>query len=149
MGKTLRKKPKIRKARRADFDAIARIEQSHSRDPWSAIAALRWWKQQGTHISLAFLDEKLVGYVFYEDEPVHVQLHHLLVLPEYRRQGVAAELSRVVLKHASKLQKDSVQIAVAETDLPAQLFLRSQGYRGSCLGDHPDRYLFRQVVSPA
>jgi ribosomal-protein-alanine N-acetyltransferase len=76
-----------------------------------------------------------VGYMVYHVAPRRIELLNLAVHPQWRRRGVGtqllATLAGQVVRHPGPGlgQRQSARAYVRESNLPAQLFLRSQGWR--------------------
>ncbi len=77
---------------------------------------------------LARIGDELAGCVFYHQEPAHVSLERLSVLPKYRRHGVGRALVEYVEQKAQKLQLP-VQIGVRLPLTGVRAFYQRLGYR--------------------
>ena len=80
-------------------------------------------------------------------DPQCVNLHNIVVLPEWRRQGIGRSMMEI-LDQGPWRAASSVQILVPETNLPLQLFLRAVGYKAirvvrDCF-DGEDAYLMER-----
>jgi ribosomal protein S18 acetylase RimI-like enzyme len=64
--------------------------------------------------------------------PRYVNLLHIAVLPERRRQGIGQALLEE-LAHEFGRPDDRIQTVVPETNLAVQLLLRAAGYRAICV----------------
>ena len=86
----------VRPLRRSDLPDIVRIEQRAMPAPWSE-SQLREEIAVANGLALAIAcDDRLCGYAFFRTCFPECELVHLVVAPEWRRQGAAAAL----LKHA-------------------------------------------------
>jgi ribosomal protein S18 acetylase RimI-like enzyme len=85
-------------------------------------------------------------------KPCRISLQHLYVAPEWRRRGIGRLLVERFASQALKSTNYNVEAAVAESDLPMQLLLRSAGFRATrILHDHQcdeDAYLMERRVTP-
>lgn len=75
-------------------------------------------------------DKKINGFIIYEFRRKSVYLWNLAVHPDHRRQGIGASLVNKLVRNASSL-RDRIIIEIRETNLPAQLFLRKQGFKAT------------------
>ena len=95
--------------------------------------------------------EFIAGFVLYELHRHHVHLLKFAVDPFWRRQRVGSALIASAA-HAGTRPRREMTATVRETNLPAQLFLRSCGFtvarrdilRGHCEGEAA--YVFRRRV---
>jgi ribosomal protein S18 acetylase RimI-like enzyme len=78
-------------------------------------------------------------------------LQHLYVAPEWRRRGVGRLLVERFASQVLKSTNYNLEAAVAESDLPMQLLLRSAGFRATrILHGHEcdeDAYLMERQVT--
>jgi ribosomal protein S18 acetylase RimI-like enzyme len=84
-------------------------------------------------------------------KPCRIALQHLYVAPDWRRRGVGRLLVERFAFQALKSTDYNLEAAVAESDLPMQLLLRSAGFRATrILHDHQcdeDAYLMERRVT--
>lgn len=85
-------------------------------------------KLKGGAAVLARISDEVAGCVFYQQEPTHVYLERLSVLPKYRRQGVGQALVHSVEQSAQML-KLPVQIGVRLSLTGVRAFYERRGYR--------------------
>jgi ribosomal protein S18 acetylase RimI-like enzyme len=82
--------------------------------------------------------------------PVQMSILHLAVATDWQRRGVALALLKK-LEPFLRQPADRIEAAVPETNLPAQLLLRSAGYRASRVlrgyFGHEDAYLLERHFS--
>lgn len=88
-----------------------------------------------------------VGFLLYELYQCRFDVVNFAVHPEWRRSGIAGQMLRPL---AAKLDgsKCRINAVVRDSNLSAQLFFRSQGFRAveilrGCYADDGDGYLFR------
>ncbi len=136
-----------------DLRQLMNIEERMS-DPWWV--RLECWsilRTPGGAGAVAEVDGRAIGFVLYRATPPdeqtslirrllhrcqlwrphairHVRLLHISVAPEWRRQGVAHGLLEQVHAHLPK-RDDQFHALVPEANLPAQLLLRSVGYKAT------------------
>lgn len=96
---------------------------------WSE--ALLTHQQRGDLILVAASANEVRGYIDQEtqlDQGV-AWIHHLIVAPEYRRQGIGEALLARGLQQARQQALSHVMTVVQSKNHPATLFLQKQGFR--------------------
>ena len=131
----------VRKANRGDQRMILQIEDDSFGDPWSDEDFERMLAQPYTDCIVA-VARRVVGFAVYSVTNDVVQLVNMAVDPDYRKRGAGTALVNTVKTWA--LPKRPVETIVHETFLPAQLFLRSCGFKatGIARSDDGDCYCF-------
>ena len=126
--------PHIRWMIRVDMPQVYNIENQAFRNPWKQEDFIRCLRCRNC-IGMVAVDcakDRLgvvVGYMIYE---LHKQRLHILnfaVDPKYQRSGIG---SAMVAKLTSKLnieRRNRIMLEVRETNVAAQLFFKSQGFR--------------------
>jgi ribosomal-protein-alanine N-acetyltransferase len=135
-----------------DMPQVMAIEQASFEYPWTEDELLTCMRQSNTIGMSARQGDKVLGYVIYELCHHRIYLLNLAVHPQYRRQAVASTL---ISKLKAKLHPDrrtSIRCKVRESNLPAQLFLRSCGFlcvdtlRSAYQENDDDAYFFQYEV---
>lgn len=114
---------------RRDMPEVLEIERASFEFPWSDDDFVRCLRQRNCIGMVADCDEKVVGFMVYELHKTRLHVLNFAVAPDRRRRGVG---SAMIGKLAAKLSPDRrsrLQLEVRETNLDAQLFFRSQGFR--------------------
>lgn len=114
---------------RRDMAEVLAIEEESFEFPWTADDFKRCLRQRHVMPMVAEHKERVVGFMIYE---LHKRRFHLLnvaVHPEYRRRLVGSQLIQSVTKKLSPQRRTRVEGLVRETNLAAQLFLRSMAFR--------------------
>ncbi len=115
---------------RRDMGEVLDIEKQSSDHPWLEDDMLHFLREKNSHIGqVAEAGEKVVGFMLYELHKYKMQLVKLAVHPEYRRQGVGTQLiNKLKSKIAHSEYRKRIVYEARETNLSAQLFLKSQGF---------------------
>lgn len=139
----------------ADLADVLAIEEQSFEFPWSDEEFRRCIRQQNCIGLVAEAAGRIVGFVFYEIDRSQLHVLNLAVDPRYRRRGVGASLMRKLMSKLSAGGRSRIQLEVRETNLPAQLFFRSLGFKAvAILRDYyedavEDAYLMQYVCPDA
>lgn len=132
--KQTRKPPKI-EVRWIDDDdpqaicAIARERLGRLGETWEeTLASVYRYMDRTDHVPKVLrVDGKVEGYIFYRLERGLVFIDEIAVRTS--RQGYGRRLVRHLLGSLGRLRRKLVAVQVPETNLPAQLFFRSMGFK--------------------
>lgn len=140
----------VRAYQDSDFAEVMRIERICFEFPWSESEARSVFAHRFTRVrTIQGDDGRILAYAVYQE---HKDLLHLLSLataPDVRRKGCA----RLLIDHMLKLlagpgSPKKIECEVRETNLDAQLFLKSCGFRAMGIEQNfyqnvqEDAYLF-------
>ena len=98
---------------------------------------------QREHVLVAERDGRIVGAMMAGFDGVRGWLHHVAVLPEFRRRGVAAELVREAERRLAASGCPKVNLQVRATNRDVLSFYRSLGY------EEEERASLGKVLEPA
>ena len=116
---------------RRDIPEILAIEEDAFEFGWSEKEFIRCLRQRNCIGMVAECDGQVAGYMIYELQKTRIHVLNFAVAKNYRRTGVG---SKMVAKLASKLwpnRRTNILLEVRETNLAAQLFFRSCGFRAT------------------
>lgn len=134
----------------ADSPAVVAIERACTAPPWSEadfLAALRR-PYHGAYVAVE--DGKILGFWVQELTPGTVHIKRLAVHPAFRRLGVGRQMVVAITGRLAPGGRTRATATVPETELVAQVFLRSCGFlwtetiRGE--GGGRDSYIFQYVI---
>ena len=131
-------KPQIRWLIRRDMGDVLNIEHACFKYPWTEEEFLHCLRQRNCVGMVAELNQQVVGFMVYELHRTRLNLLSFAVAPKYQRRGIGTAM---VLKLQDKLtqqRRAQITLEVRETNLPAQLFFRSHGFKAT--GVIRDRY---------
>ena len=114
---------------RRDMPEVLAIEHAGFDYPWTEEEFLRVLRQRNCIGMVAELGERVVRFMIYELHKSKLQILDFAVHPEYRRQGVAAQMVEKLIGKLSSHRRTRIVLHVRETNLAAQLFFRTQGFR--------------------
>ena len=132
---------------------VLAIENASFEFPWTESEFLACVRQRNCVGLVAEVDDRVVGYVIYEMAKSKIRLLNLAVAPEWRRRGVGRHLVQKLVNKLSLQKRNRITLEVRETNLPAQLFFRSLGFRATSVlrnfyQDTPeDAYLMSYTIS--
>jgi len=109
---------------------VLKVEEDCYEFPWTRNDFLCCLGQRTSHGIVAEYTRHVVGFMMYEFLP-HLHLLHVLnfaVSPSFRRKGVGTEMVWRLKQKLSEHSHHAIILEVRETNLPAQLFLRSRHF---------------------
>lgn len=143
---------KVRWMIRRDMPEVLAIEQQSFEFAWSEDDFIRCLRQRNCIGMVAELEERVVGFMIYELHKSRLHVLNFAVRREFRRQGVGAAMIQKLQRKLSHQRRSRMALEVRESNLEAQLFFRSQGFRAiSVLRDFyndttEDAYLFSYAL---
>jgi len=115
---------------RRDMPEVLQAEQSSFEFAWTEEDFLRCLRQRNCIGMVAEQGEKVVGFMIYELHKNKLHILNFAVHPSCRRFGVGAQMVSKLISKLSSHRRTRITLEVRETNLPAQLFFRSQGFKG-------------------
>ena len=134
---------------RRDMPEILAIERESFEFPWSEDDFTRCLRQRNCIGMAAEYDDQIVGFMIYELYKTRLHLLNFAVAEPFRRQGVGGQMVEKLVGKLSMQRRTRIMLEVRETNLAAQLFFRSCGFRAvnvlrSYYDDSPeDAYLMQ------
>jgi ribosomal-protein-alanine N-acetyltransferase len=74
-------------------------------------------------------DNRVVGFMIYELHKTKLHILNFAVAPVFRRLAVGAQMIEKLINKLSQQRRQEIVLEVRETNLAAQLFYQSQGFR--------------------
>lgn len=140
---------------RRDLAEVLEIERRSFEYPWSDDEFLNCLRQRNCVGMVAEYQGRIVGFMVYELHRTRIHVLNFAVAPEYRRLGVGTQMISKLIGKLSSQRRNRIVLAVRETNLPAQLFFRENGFRAISIlhnfyVDTPeDAYLMQCRYRPA
>ena len=154
---------------RRDMDAILDIERESFEFPWREEDFVRCLRQRNCiGMAAEYHDESLrgevqlqvVGFMVYELTKTWIHLINFAVAPEFRHRGVGSQMAAKLVGKLSAQRRRRITLEVRESNLAAQLFFHSAGFRATAVlreyyDDTPDEdayrmeYVLRRAECPA
>ena len=114
---------------RRDMPEVLQAEQESFEYSWTEEDFLRCLRQRNCIGMVAEQGEKVVGFMIYELHKAKLHILNFAVHPGCRRLGVGAQMVQKLISKLSSHRRTRITLEVRETNLGAQLFFRSQGFR--------------------
>jgi len=124
---------------RRDMAEVLEIERAAFDHAWTEEDFLCCLGQRNCIGMVAEHNHDIVGFMIYALHKSNLRILNFAVAPSARRQGVATQMVRRLGCKLSQQRRKEIILEVRETNLMAQKFFRSQGFRAVCvLRDHYD-----------
>jgi len=139
---------------RRDMPEVLAIEAESFEFPWQEEDFVRCLHQRNCIGMVAECNRRVVGYMIYELTRNRIHLLNLAVASDHRRRGVGTQMIAKLINKLSSQRRSRITLEVRETNLPAQLFFRANGFRAVCVlhdfyDDTPeDAYLMQYSYTP-
>ncbi|MBQ2943110.1 MAG: ribosomal protein S18-alanine N-acetyltransferase [Ruminococcus sp.] len=107
---------------------ICRVDERCFQSPWSEAVVETLVKNQNACVFGCFEDGILAGYIALEWVLDEGSLTNLAVLPEYRRRGIAKNLTEALIEKAEELNLAFVTLEVRASNTPASKLYSKTGF---------------------
>ena len=144
---------------RRDMPEVLAIESDSFEFPWCEDDFLRCLRQRNCIGMVAEHEDRVVGFMIYELHKARLHILNFAVGTRFRRSGAGAQMVKKLVGKLSAQRRNRILLEVRETNLAAQLFFRSSGFRAVSVlrefyEDTPEdaylmQYRFRSDQAPA
>jgi [ribosomal protein S18]-alanine N-acetyltransferase len=114
---------------RRDMPEVLATEAASFEFPWLEDDFIRSLRQRNCIGMVADYEDSVVGFMIYELHKSRIHVLNFAVAPEYRRSGVGSQMLAKLTAKLSTQRRSRIILEVRETNLPAQLFFRENGFR--------------------
>ncbi len=114
---------------RRDMAEVLEIEHAAFEFPWSEDDFIRCLRQRNCIGMVADHDDQVVGFMIYELHKTRLHILNFAVAASHRRQGIGTQMVDKLTAKLSNQRRSRILLEVRETNLPAQVFFRSHGFR--------------------
>ena len=114
-----------------DMEEVLNIEQESFEFPWSKEDYLRCLRSRNCIGMVADYHGQVVGSMIYELGKSKIQLLNMATAKQYRRCGVATQMIAKLIGKLAAQRRNRITFEIRETNLAAQLFFRSAGFRAT------------------
>ncbi len=108
---------------------VLAIERESFEFPWHEEHFVRCLRERNCIGMVAEHDDHVVGFMIYELTKTRLHVLNFAVATRFRRRGVGGQMAAKLVGKLSSKYRSRITLEVRETNLPAQLFFRSQGFR--------------------
>lgn len=115
---------------RRDMPEVLNAEKESFEFSWTEDDFLRCLRQRNCIGMVAEQGERVVGYMIYELHKCKLHIMNFGVHPRCRRRGIGKQMVSKLISKLSSHRRTSITVEVRETNLEAQLFFKSQGFKG-------------------
>jgi ribosomal-protein-alanine N-acetyltransferase len=124
---------------RRDMTEVLEVEQESFEFPWSEDDFIRCLRQRNCIGMVAEHEDRVIGFMIYELHKSRLHVLNFAVAKAHRRRGIGRQMVAKLIGKLSHQRRTRVLLEVRETNLPAQLFFRSESFRAvSVLRDFYD-----------
>ena len=116
---------------RRDMPEVLRAEQDSFDHAWTEDDFLRCLRQRNCIGMVAEHEDRVVGFMIYELHKTKLHVLNFAVAPAWRRVGVGTQMVTKLVGKLSSHRRTKITLAVRESNLPAQLFFRSQAFQAT------------------
>lgn len=118
---------------RRDMVDVLRIERDSFDFNWTEEDFLACLRQRNCIGMVAEHEGRVVGFMIYELHKTRLHILNFAVAPRCRRMNIGAQMIDKLINKLSQQRRQEIVLEVRETNLPAQLFFQSQGFRATCV----------------
>jgi [ribosomal protein S18]-alanine N-acetyltransferase len=120
----------VRCMKLADMPAVVAIEADSHLDPWSEEDFLKALSNTNCIAMVAESGNTVIGYIVYLFQKNSIKIINMAVYPKCQRHGVG---ERIIDNIKAKCARRGgvACLDVRETNLPAQLFFKAQGFKAT------------------
>ena len=126
-------KVQIRWLIRRDMAEVLEIERACFEHAWTEEDYLCCLRQRNCIGMVAESDHQIVGVMIYELHKSRLRILNFAVAPTVQRQSVGTQMVRRLVDKLSQQRRKDILLELRETNLSAQLFFRSRGFRAVCV----------------
>ncbi|HUY35954.1 MAG TPA: ribosomal protein S18-alanine N-acetyltransferase [Pirellulales bacterium] len=114
---------------RRDMADVLEIEHAAFEFPWSEDDFIRCLRQRNCIGMVADQGDQVVGFMIYELHKTRLHILNFAVADAHRRQGIGRQMVEKLTAKLSNQRRSRILLEVRETNLAAQVFFRSHGFR--------------------
>lgn len=118
---------------RRDMQEVLAIEQASFEFPWTEEDFLCCLRQRNCIGMVAERDQRVVGFMIYELHKSKLHILNFAVAEDDRRAGIGQQMVAKLIDKLSQQRRKEIVLEVRETNMSAQLFFKSQGFRAVCV----------------
>lgn len=116
---------------RRDLDVVLSIERVSFEFPWTEEDLIRTIRKRDCIGMVCEIGDQVLGYMIYALDKSKMELINFAVHPNYRRKGVGSAMLERLIAKLSYQRRNRIEMRVMETNMPALLFFRSNGFEAT------------------
>lgn len=116
---------------RRDMREVLAVEQEAFEFPWSDEDFTRCLRQRNCIGMVAEAADEVVAFMIYELHRTRLHVLNFAVARAHRRLGIGTRMMDKLIGKLTPERRNRIVLEVRETNLPAQLFFRSLGFRAT------------------
>jgi len=116
---------------RRDMPEVVGIEREAFEFPWSDEDFTRCLRQRNCIGMVAEIADSVVAFMIYELHRSRLHMLNFAVTRSHRRLGIGTHMLEKLIGKLTPDRRARIMLEVRETNLPAQLFFRSLGFRAT------------------
>ena len=116
---------------RRDMPEVLAVEAEGFEFPWSEDDFARCLRQRNCIGMVAESGESVVAFMIYELHRSRLHVLNFAVARSHRRLGIGSRMMEKLIGKLTPDRRARIVLEVRETNLPAQLFFRSLGFRAT------------------
>ncbi|MFM7183236.1 MAG: ribosomal protein S18-alanine N-acetyltransferase [Planctomycetota bacterium] len=116
---------------RRDMPEVVGIEREAFEFPWSDEDFTRCLRQRNCIGMVAEIADSVVAFMIYELHRSRLHMLNFAVTRSHRRLGIGTHMMEKLVGKLTPDRRGRIMLEVRETNLPAQLFFRSLGFRAT------------------
>jgi [ribosomal protein S18]-alanine N-acetyltransferase len=116
---------------RRDHPEVLAIENANFDYPNSEEQLLTFLRQRNAIGMVAEYGERIVGFMLYSLQRTQIAVEDFAVCPTWTRRTVGTQMINKLKGKLSSERRNRIKFQVRETNIAAQLFLKSQGFRAT------------------
>lgn len=128
VGTTVETNVHIRWMIRRDMNEVLQTEQESFHVPWTEDDFLHCLRRRNCIGMVAESGDQVVGHVIYELHRNRLHILNLAIHPHHRRHHVGAQIMSKLIGKLSSHRRAKITLELRESNLVAQLFLKSLGF---------------------
>lgn len=107
--------------------------------------AKKFAKKKASICAVVELDERIVGFAFYEIKGISkIKINELCVRTEHRRKGVGTFLINSLISKLNQ-KRNKIEVEISEYNLIAQLFLKNKNFKVTEIQDQDNFSIYKFV----
>ena len=114
---------------RSDMQEVLQIEQGSFEHYWTEEDFMNCLRQRNCIGMVAEIGEQVVGFMIYELFKTRLNVLNFAVHPQFRRMGIGEQMMNRMISKLSTNYRTRIVLNVRDSNLPAQLFFREQGFK--------------------